>query len=59
VAVSAIHGCADCLDAHEAALRARKVEPVKIQAALRIAAVTHAASRVLLAEAAARTDLSG
>jgi len=53
VAVSAIHGCPDCLDAHIGALRGRGVEPLAIQTALRIAAVTHAASRVLAGEAAA------
>jgi lipoyl-dependent peroxiredoxin subunit D len=53
VAVSAIHGCADCLDTHEGALRRRGVEPVVVQTALRIAAVTHAASRVVAGEAAA------
>lgn len=57
VAVSAIHGCPDCLDAHEGALRALNAPPEKIQAALRIAAVTHAASRVLIAEAAARAPI--
>jgi alkyl hydroperoxide reductase subunit D len=53
VAVSAIHGCPDCLDAHESALRARGVSPDAVQSALRIAAVVHAVSRVLAAEAAA------
>jgi len=53
VAVSAIHGCPDCLDAHEGALKSRGVAPEKVQAALRIAAVTDAASRVLAGEAAA------
>ncbi|MFI4935849.1 MAG: carboxymuconolactone decarboxylase family protein [Caulobacterales bacterium] len=53
VAVSAIHGCPDCLDAHEGALKSRGVEAVNIQTALRIAAVTHAVSRVMAGEAAA------
>lgn len=53
VAVSAINGCPDCLDAHEGALRSRGVEPVVVQTALRIAAVTHAVSRVVAGEAAA------
>jgi len=52
VAVSAIHGCPDCLDAHEAPLRARGVGAGAVQAALRIAAVVHGVSRVLAAEAA-------
>jgi lipoyl-dependent peroxiredoxin subunit D len=55
VAVSAIHGCPDCLDAHEGALRGRGVAAEAVQAALRIAAVTHAVSRVLAGDAAART----
>jgi alkyl hydroperoxide reductase subunit D len=55
VAVSAIHGCPDCLDAHEGALRGRGVSAEAVQTALRIAAVTHAVSRVLAGEAAART----
>jgi alkyl hydroperoxide reductase subunit D len=53
VAVSAIHGCPDCLDAHESALKSRGVAAAHVQAALRIAAVVHAASRVMMAEAAA------
>jgi alkyl hydroperoxide reductase subunit D len=55
VAVSAIHGCADCLNAHEAPLRARGVTAGAVHAAIRIAAVVHAVSRVLAAEAALRT----
>lgn len=54
VAVSAIHGCAACLNSHEAELRQRGVEPVKVQAALRIAAVVSAVARTLAAEAALR-----
>jgi len=53
VAASAIHGCPDCLDAHEGALRSRGVSAEAVQAALRIAAVTHAVSRVLAGETAA------
>ena len=53
VAVSAIHGCPDCLDAHIGSLRGRNVDLAVIQTALRIAAITHATSRVLLGEAAA------
>ena len=52
VAVSAIHGCPDCLDAHEGALRGRGVPAEAVQAALRIAAVVHAVSRVVAGEAA-------
>jgi alkyl hydroperoxide reductase subunit D len=54
VAVSAIHGCPDCLDAHEGAVRKRGVSAEAVQTALRIAAVVHAVSRVLASEAAAR-----
>jgi alkyl hydroperoxide reductase subunit D len=54
VAVSAIHGCPDCLDAHERALRGRGVAAEAVQTALRIAAVTHAVSLVLAGEAAAQ-----
>jgi alkyl hydroperoxide reductase subunit D len=53
LAVSAIHGCPDCLDAHEEALKTRAVPAETIQAALRLAAVVHAVSRVFLGEAAA------
>jgi lipoyl-dependent peroxiredoxin subunit D len=52
VAVSAIHGCPDCLDSHEGALRGRGVSAETVPTALRIAAVVHAVSRVLAAEAA-------
>jgi alkyl hydroperoxide reductase subunit D len=54
VAVSSIHGCPDCLNAHEAPLRSRGVPAGAVQSALRIAAVVHAMSRVLAAEAALR-----
>ena len=53
VTVSAIHGCPDCLDAHEGALRERGVAAEAVQTALRIGAVVHAVSRVLAGEAAA------
>lgn len=51
-AVSAINGCGSCLDAHEGALRKHGVPATQVQAALRIAAVVHAASRIVAAEAA-------
>jgi alkyl hydroperoxide reductase subunit D len=51
-AVSAINGCGMCLDAHEAELKKAGVTAQQVQAALRIAAVVNAASRVLAAEAA-------
>jgi alkyl hydroperoxide reductase subunit D len=53
LAVSAVHGCGACLDAHEAKLRALGVGVVEIQTALRIAATVHAAGRVLAAARAA------
>jgi len=51
--VSAINGCGACLDSHEAELKKHGVSALAVQAALRIAAVVHAVSRVLAGEAAA------
>jgi alkyl hydroperoxide reductase subunit D len=51
-AVSAINGCGMCLDSHEEELRKRAVSSQVIQAALRIAAVVNAASRIVMAEEA-------
>lgn len=51
-AVSAINGCGACLDAHEAELRKHGAPATHVQAALRIGAVVHAASRVAASEAA-------
>jgi alkyl hydroperoxide reductase subunit D len=51
-AVSAINGCGMCLDAHEEELRKHGTAVAAIQAALRIAAVVNAVSRVLAAEQA-------
>jgi alkyl hydroperoxide reductase subunit D len=59
VAVSAINACGACLDAHEAELRRRGVQPTQVQAALRIAAVVSAAGRVLAAEASDHPQFSG
>jgi alkyl hydroperoxide reductase subunit D len=53
-AVSAVNGCGMCLDSHEEELRKRGMPNVAIQAALRIAAVVNAVSRVMAGEAAAR-----
>jgi alkyl hydroperoxide reductase subunit D len=53
LAVSAINGCDMCMDAHEGELKKRGLSNVAIQAALRIAAVVNAVSRVVAAEAAA------
>ena len=52
VAVSAINGCGACLDAHESELRKHNIPATQIQAALRIGAVVHAASRIVASEAA-------
>jgi alkyl hydroperoxide reductase subunit D len=52
-AVSAVNGCGMCLDAHEAELKKRGVAAQQIQAALRIAAVVNAVSRVIAGEVAA------
>jgi alkyl hydroperoxide reductase subunit D len=51
-AVSAVNGCGMCLDAHEAELKKHGVSAQQIQAALRIAAVVNAVSRVVAGEAA-------
>jgi len=53
LAVSAVNGCGMCMDAHEAELKTHGLSNVQIQAALRIAAVVNAVSRVVAAEAAA------
>ena len=52
LAVSAINGCGMCLDSHEAELRKHAVPNTAVQAALRIAAVVNAVSRVVAAERA-------
>jgi lipoyl-dependent peroxiredoxin subunit D len=52
-AVSAVNGCGMCLDAHEAELKKHGIAAQQIQAALRIAAVVNAVSRVLAGEGAA------
>ena len=51
-AVSAINGCGACLDAHEGELKKHGIAAIQIQAALRIAAVVHAASRIVASETA-------
>jgi alkyl hydroperoxide reductase subunit D len=53
LAVSAINGCDLCLDAHEGELKKRGLSNLAIQAALRIASVVNAVSRVVAAETAA------
>jgi alkyl hydroperoxide reductase subunit D len=51
-AVSAINGCGQCLDSHEAVLRKAGVEREVIQASMKIAAVINAVAATLDAEAA-------
>ena len=51
-AVSAVLGCGACLNTHEIELHKRGVSLVRIQAAIRIAAVVNAVSAVQRAEAA-------
>jgi alkyl hydroperoxide reductase subunit D len=53
LAVSAINGCGMCMASHEKAVRKNGIEPAAVQAAVRIAAVVHAAAVTLDAEAAA------
>jgi alkyl hydroperoxide reductase subunit D len=50
--VSAVNGCGMCLDSHEVELKKHGMSAAQIQAGLRIAAVVHAASAVVRAEAA-------
>jgi lipoyl-dependent peroxiredoxin subunit D len=47
LAVSSINGCGMCIESHDAKLRQHGVEPLVIQAAIRIAAVVHAVAGVL------------
>jgi lipoyl-dependent peroxiredoxin subunit D len=47
LAVSAINGCGMCIDSHEQELRKAGIRPEQIQAAVKIAAVVHAAAAVL------------
>lgn len=52
LAVSAVNGCGMCVDSHEAVVRKAGLKPEQIQAAVRIASVTHAVARTLDGEAA-------
>ena len=52
LAVSAINGCAVCMDSHEKVLRNHGISDVQVQAALRIAATVNAISAVIRAESA-------
>lgn len=49
LAVSAIHGCGMCIDAHEKVLLGAGVSIATIQNAVRLAAVVHAVGRTLAA----------
>ena len=51
-AVSAVNGCGMCLDSHEKVVRKAGLTVEQVQAALRIAAVVHAAGAVLDGEEA-------
>ncbi|KAF0183341.1 MAG: alkyl hydroperoxide reductase subunit D [Alphaproteobacteria bacterium] len=53
LAVSAVHGCGSCLNAHESDLHKRGVSLERVQAALRIASTISAVSATVLIEAAA------
>jgi len=50
LAVSAINGCGMCVDSHEAELKKAGVTTEQIQAAVRIASVVNAVSKVMQAE---------
>ncbi|MGE0408367.1 MAG: carboxymuconolactone decarboxylase family protein [Amphiplicatus sp.] len=52
LAVSAVNGCGACLDSHEKVVRKAGLTAEQAQAAIRIAAVVHAAAAVLDGEAA-------
>ena len=49
-AVSAINGCAACVDSHEKVVREKGLKEEGVLAAIRIAAVVHALATVLDAE---------
>jgi alkyl hydroperoxide reductase subunit D len=51
LAVSAIHGCGRCMQAHERAVRAKGLSAGAVQDAVRIASVVHAVGCTLDAEA--------
>jgi alkyl hydroperoxide reductase subunit D len=52
LAVSAVNGCGMCIESHERAVREHGLTAEQVQAAVRIAAVVHAAAAVLDGEAA-------
>lgn len=58
VAVSAINGCKFCVDSHEAKLLKEGMTKEQVQAAVRIAAIIHAAACVLDGEEALQINLT-
>ena len=52
LAVSAINGCGMCVDSHDAVVRKAGMSTSDVQAAVRIAAVVHAAAAIMDADAA-------
>ena len=52
LAVSAVNGCGMCIDSHEKLLREHGFSTTQIQAAVKIAAVTHAVARIVASETA-------
>ena len=50
LAVSAMNGCKYCVDSHEAQLKTHGIDTIKIQTAVRIAAVMAAACVALTSE---------
>jgi len=55
LAVSAIHGCGMCMDAHTRKARGEGVKPEAVQDVIRVAAVVHAVAVTLDGEAARAT----
>jgi alkyl hydroperoxide reductase subunit D len=58
LAVSAVNGCGMCMESHERAVRQHGLGAEQVQAAVRIAAVVHAAAAVLDGEAATAQQLA-
>lgn len=58
LAVSAINGCGACISSHEKVVRAAGMTAEQVQAAVRIAAVVHAAAVALEAETASTQELA-
>ena len=57
LAVSAVNGCGMCMESHERAVRQQGLTAEQVQAAVRIAAVVHAAAAVLDGEAATSAEV--